>query len=79
MIIERDIHPERNLFCIGAEILSSMWEYQFGVVPTLLLFEKVSKKTKHPASFDDFMLSLDWLFLLGVIEHDEKGDIVRCF
>ncbi len=79
MIIDRDIHPNRNLFYIGAIVLQLIQEHQFGVISMMDIFEKLSEKLEHSISFDDFMLSLDWLFILGTINSNSQGDIIRCF
>ena len=79
MIVDRDIHPNRNLFYIGAKILLFIQKHQFGIISTMDLFEKLLKEFDYHVSFDDFMLSLDWLFILGAIDSNEKGDIKRCF
>ena len=79
MIVDRDIHPDRNLFYVGAKVLDNIQLHQFGVIAVLDLFERTSKTVEFSISLDDFILSLDWLFLLGAIKHNEEGDIVRCF
>ena len=79
MIVDRDTHPNRNILYIGAKVLKAIQSHRFGVIPMLDLFEKTLEMDEFSMSFDDFMLSLDWLFLLGTIEHNEEGDVVKCF
>ncbi len=79
MIIDRDVHPDRNLFHIGARVLQLIKEHQFGVIPMMDLFERTKNVLECSISFDDFILSLDWLFILGTIDSNETGDIIRCF
>lgn len=76
MIIEKDIHPERKIYYIGALIIGILKKAPndkfdfFDVYQELTQSEKISMKL--------FALTLDWLFLLGVIRSD-KGSIKKCF
>ena len=36
-------------------------------------------KHKHAVSLNAFSLTLDWLYLLGSIESNDKGGIKKCF
>ncbi|MBK8202862.1 MAG: hypothetical protein IPK68_11250 [Bdellovibrionales bacterium] len=54
----------------------------FGVVDPNILFRSLNSEdilTSNRLSFDYFMLTLDWLYILGKIDLNEKGDVVRCF
>ncbi|GAB6482696.1 hypothetical protein bcgnr5369_54220 [Bacillus cereus] len=43
-------------------------------------FNKINNTEKFPTyhSFDNFILALDYLYLIGAIDQDDKGGIVRC-
>jgi len=77
MIVSKDINPERDFYYLGAktiEVLSSSKEKKmdlFNVFNTLKITEDISLNL--------FTLTLDWLFILGVIDNSQKGYIVKCF
>ena len=37
------------------------------------------KRTSNDISFGYFMLTLDWLYLLNLVELTENGDIKKCY
>lgn len=74
MIVSKNTHPNRQLYYLGAktlDILSSKSE--------LVNFFDAYEKLKHEEdiSVSLFVLTLDWLYLLGAIE-SENGWIRKC-
>ncbi|EOV1627796.1 ABC-three component system middle component 6 [Yersinia enterocolitica] len=49
------------------------------VIDSLDLFEKFKKSLPTKVTFAQFMYTLDWLYLLDLIELNEQGDIIVCF
>lgn len=43
-------------------------------------FQQVNNTTKFPAyhTFENLMLAVDFLFMIGVVEEDENGKLTRC-
>ena len=76
MILGRDIHPEKKVYHTGALILQVLKEKQAQSIIYFELYTEVHKK--HGLSMNAFTLALDWLFLLGVIVH-ENGEVKKCF
>ena len=77
MIINKDINPKRDYYYLGAkviEILSKSTEKNCDFFKT---FEKL--KSSENISINLFILTLDWLYLLGAINKSEKGFITKCF
>ncbi|KAA6322613.1 hypothetical protein EZS27_027862 [termite gut metagenome] len=75
MILGKDIHPQRKIYYLGAiviEILKSTDNRG----DFFSLYQQVSEKEK--ISMNLFTLTLDWLFLFGLIEN-RKGLIQKCF
>jgi hypothetical protein len=77
MIVSKNIHPERDLYYLGAKIIEVLnssaqeeWDY-------FDLFAELNQKEK--ISFNLFSLVLDWLFILNVIRPNKKGGIKKCF
>ena len=76
MIIGKDIKPERQIYHLGALLLEVM---QSTSNKNMELFDVFERMNSHESvSVNAFILTLDWLFLLGVITND-KDRIVRCF
>lgn len=73
MILGQDTTPERQLYYLGALVLESLNKSS-----ELDFFDVASKlKRSKGISMNIFILSLDWLFILGAIKM--KGDkIIKC-
>jgi hypothetical protein len=43
-------------------------------------FQRVNNSTKFPAyhTFENLMLAIDFLFMIGVVEEDTSGKLKRC-
>ena len=76
MIIGKDIKPERQIYHLGALLLEVL---QDTPSRTIELFDVLEQMNSHETvSMNAFILTLDWLFLLGAITND-RGRIVKCF
>lgn len=76
MIIGNDIMPERQIYRLGALLLEVL-----GEMPdrTIMLFDVFERMNSHETvSMNAFILTLDWLFILGAITNDKRR-IVKCF
>lgn len=76
MIIGKDIMPERQIYRLGALLLEVL-----GEMPdrTIMLFDVFERMNSHETvSMNAFILTLDWLFILGAITNDKRR-IVKCF
>jgi hypothetical protein len=74
MLLPDNIHPELTIYYSGAIILDlykNIDSYELEK-----LFDIV--KRKYGMSLSTFVLSLDWLFLIGMIVVDEKGYAKKC-
>lgn len=76
MINNKDIHPERNIYYLGAILLDVIKASKVQQMDFFSLFEKFREKEK--LSIDMFTLTLDWLFLLGLLKNN-NGQIKKCF
>lgn len=76
MILGKDIHPQRKIYYLGAIVIEILKSTNNEGDDFFSLYEQVSKKEK--ISMNLFALTLDWLFVLGLIEH-KKGLIQKCF
>ena len=79
MIVDRDTRPDKSIYFLGGKTIETMRDSQFGVLSPLELYSGVNDILENKISFDYFLLTLDWLFVLGLVETNENGDIVKCF
>lgn len=75
MINDKNTNPQRDLYYLGGIVIdilhqTSENENFFDV------FEKVRKR--EPISINLFSLTLDWLYLLGIVNF-ENGRLKKCF
>ncbi|MDR0574808.1 MAG: hypothetical protein LBG96_12410 [Tannerella sp.] len=76
MILGKDIHPQRKIYYLGSIVIEILKSTDSKGDDFFSLYEQVSKKEK--ISMNLFALTLDWLFVLGLIEN-KKGLIQKCF
>lgn len=76
MIVGKDIKPERQIYHLGAVLLEVL---QDTPDKTMEIFDVFERMNGHEVvSVSAFILTLDWLFLLGAIAGD-RGHIIKCF
>ena len=76
MIINQDIKPEKQAYYLGSMVLADLRGLPLGRVNVGDLFIKLNEREK--VSYHAFSMALNWLFLLGALDHRE-GEIVKCF
>lgn len=76
MIIGNDINPKRKIYYYGALIIEILKEFSQNTVS----FDDVYHLThsRHGISIELFMLSLDWLFIISVVD-SKDGMVIKCF
>ena len=77
MIVSSDINPERDVYFLGAKVIEIMDVVQSRQLDFFDVFQSLNKNEK--VSMGLFTLTLDWLFLAGVINKTNKGDLEKCF
>ncbi|WP_213074488.1 ABC-three component system middle component 6 [Acinetobacter pittii] len=75
MLILTERNPETSLYYIGSEILKILSEYD-GDLYLSEIYNKFSKKKK--IGLNRLILSLDWLFMIGLVEESKEGKISIC-
>jgi hypothetical protein len=75
MILGKDIHPQRKIYYLGAIVIEILQSTD-NRCDFFSVYQQVSEKEK--ISMNLFTLTLDWLFLFGLIEN-RKGLIQKCF
>ncbi len=76
MIVSKDINPERDVYFLGAEIIDLVSKAT-DAVDFLEVYRELNNV--HSVSMNLFTHTLDWLFIIGAIDHSGKGDIQKCF
>jgi hypothetical protein len=76
MIINQDIKPEKQAYYLGSKVLAALRDTSTGPISPSELFIKINQSEK--VSYHAFSMALNWLFLLGVLDHKE-GEIIKCF
>lgn len=78
MIINADVHPRKNLYYIGAMILTALSKSKSKEYEIEALLKKLNNKSVIKISYDYLLLSLDWLYLANVVEVQKNGKIKLC-
>lgn len=76
MIISKNINPTRDLYYLGGliiELLDSSKSDEYDYFDLYLAIKKT-----QDISMNLFILSMDWLYILGVIQNN-NGMIKKCF
>lgn len=76
MIINQDIKPEKQAYYHGSKVLAALRHVPSGPINPGELFIKINQEEK--VSYHAFSMALNWLYLLGALDHKE-GEIIKCF
>ena len=75
MIIIQDNNPQRDLYFLGAKVIEILNDPK----QTFDFFDVFqSLKEKEDVSMNLFVLTIDWLYLLGVVK-SKNGKFEKCF
>jgi hypothetical protein len=76
MIIDKDTNPTKDVYYLGAQLLDILANHKSNTIDLFQAFALFNEKTK--ISMGLFILTLDWLFILGSVRLDNK-EIIKCF
>lgn len=76
MIIDKDTNPEKDIYYLGAQLLEILDNHQSNKIDLFHTFTLFNKKIK--ISMGLFILTVDWLFILGSVRINKK-EIIKCF
>jgi len=77
MIIDKNINPERDLYYLGGILIDTLQNKDNKEVDYMDLYTLIN--IKKEITINLFSLTLDWLFLLGLVAKGENGKIKICF
>ncbi|MCK9224009.1 MAG: hypothetical protein M0R46_08140 [Candidatus Muirbacterium halophilum] len=76
MIINKDINPEREIYYLGALVIDILNNNSYKKMDFFELFQALNEKIKISVYL--YILTLDWLFILGLITKKQEA-IIKCF
>jgi hypothetical protein len=76
MILNKDIHPRRKIYYLGAIVLDVIKQSPNKEIDFFDTFQQLNEREK--VSMNLFILVMDWLFLLGAIDTNREK-IKKCF
>ncbi|EBH8662574.1 hypothetical protein D1731_09280 [Salmonella enterica subsp. enterica serovar Luke] len=79
MIISASIKPNQTLYYFGAKLIGHLKHEPSSIVDSLHLFEQFQRILGIKITFTQYMYTLDWLYLLNMIDINDEGDIIVCF
>ncbi|OQX79069.1 MAG: hypothetical protein B6D64_05435 [Bacteroidetes bacterium 4484_276] len=78
MILPRDIKPEYSLYFIGGKLLETIKKQNATEFDLLDLFQS-HISSSHDCSFNQYLLAIDWLYLLNLVSLNNEGQLQKCF
>lgn len=76
MIVSKNIKPEKTFYYLGAKTIKVLLDRSNLEVDFFDVFAEIKKEEN--ISINLFCLTLDWLYVLGVIDI-HNGKIAKCF
>ena len=77
MIVDNNINPERDLYYLGGILIDVLADKNIIEIDYIDLYSLLNRK--HELTINLYSLTLDWLFILGVITKGIDGKIKKCF
>jgi hypothetical protein len=74
MLIPDNIHPDQTIYFNAAFVLKTINQQQSADVVDLYM----RAAQERPMTIPVFMLCLDWLYLLGLVESNSYGKVILC-
>ena len=76
MIINKDINPEREIYHLGALVIEILSNNPNSKMDFFDIYQSLNDKIK--ISVNLYILTLDWLYILGLI-NKKRETIIKCF
>ena len=77
MIVDKNINPERDLYYLGGILIDVLSHKKDNDIDYMDLYKLFNQKQEITINL--YSLTLDWLFILGLIAKGENGKIKKCF
>lgn len=69
-------NPDFSLYSLGAVLIRVLRESAVNVHDSSVLYYDFKNAVGQDLSFSVYLYTLDWLFILGLVSIDDKGDIL---
>ena len=76
MIASKDISPERDVYYIGARIIDII-SVESEPIDFFDVYKKIN--ASDDVSMNLYALTLDWLYIVGVVDNSRNGNLKKCF
>ena len=77
MIVDKHTNPERDIYYLGSMVIELLSETEETSFDYINIYQEL--KSRIEISFKLYILTLDWLFLLGTISKGKNGTLEKCF
>ncbi|MCR1023579.1 hypothetical protein NQT66_02090 [Cellulophaga baltica] len=77
MIVDKNTNPERDLYYLGGILIDVIENKNSGEIDYIDLYNLFNQKQEITINL--YSLTLDWLFILGLVTKGENGKIKKCF
>ncbi|MBW1650846.1 MAG: hypothetical protein JRJ44_09290 [Deltaproteobacteria bacterium] len=77
MLLSVNIKPDKDVYYLGAKVIEILNEADGNRIDFFDAFQKLNSIEK--ISMNLFVLSVDWLYILGVIKQSNDKYIEKCF
>lgn len=77
MIVDKTTNPERNLYYLGGVLIDVFIKKKKDEIDYLELYKLFNQQQNITINL--YSLTLDWLFILGLVTKGENGRIKKCF
>lgn len=77
MIVDKNINPERDLYYLGGILIDVLSQNKESYIDYMDLYRLFNQKQEITINL--YSLTLDWLFILGLIAKGKNGKIKKCF
>ena len=74
MLLPENVHPTNSLYFNGAYVLEALRKSKQAKLMELFIESRKLRDMQMPM----FVLTLDWLFLAGLVSCDPSGNIELC-
>lgn len=69
--------PEKGLYVVGSKIVKMFVEKTHASINIVNLYDDYERNYGY-ISYPYFIYALDWLFIIGIIDLNKKGELTLC-
>lgn len=77
MIVDKNTNPERDLYYLGGVLIDVLASKNSSDIDYIDLYKLFNRKLEITINL--YSLTLDWLFMLGLVTQGKNGKIKKCF